>query len=355
MHNKKNAFDLLRILLAICVIIAHSYLIAGYKSQDPLVYFSKNQTNLGLFGVMGFFTISGYLITASFERSKSIFQFISHRVLRIFPGYWFCLLFTAFVITPILFYLTQRSFNGFYLFGDDSATSYIFKNFFLRINQWSINNVLAFAYHKNAINGSLWSLYAEVQCYCFTIVAGYFGLFNKNKNLYLVFFATILVFYSINTALSKSYGPTLLILSPALSLYPSYLAGSIIYTFRNHLILDKKGTIFLILFTLALLKFGGFNLISPFLIALSLINAFQLFEFKLKYDVSYGVYIYSFPLQQVLFQIFGTNLPVSLFIIVSILISILLGLISYIFVEKPSINLGKINYLRVPIIKQPLT
>ena len=107
------------------------------------------------------------------------------------------------------------------------------------------------------------------------------------------------------------------------------------------MILDKKGTIFLFLFTLMLIKFGGYNLLAPLLIAMTLINVFQLFEFKIKYDVSYGVYIYSFPVQQLLFQVFGSRLHVFFFIGLSLLISITLGVLSYILVEKPCINLRK--------------
>ena len=99
-----------------------------------------------------------------------------------------------------------------------------------------------------------------------------------------------------------------------------------------------------------LIKFGGYNLLSPFLIAMTLINVFQLFEFRIKYDISYGVYIYSFPVQQLLFQVFGSKLHVFLFIGLSLVIAITMGLLSYILVERPCINLRK----RIDLFLQPL-
>jgi len=90
-----------------------------------------------------------------------------------------------------------------------------------------------------------------------------------------------------------------------------------------------------------LIKFGGYNLLSPLLIAITLINIFQLFEFNIKYDVSYGVYIYAFPIQQLLFQLFGNRLNIFLFIALSLILSVTMGILSYVLIERPFINLRK--------------
>lgn len=341
MTDKKNAFDLLRVLLAACVLITHAILIGGYKFQDPLAALSKNQTNLAEFGVMGFFALSGFLITASFERTESIFKYASHRLLRILPGFWVCLLLTGFIFAPLIFWLNGRTLSGFDFTGADGASGYFFKNFFVKIGQWGIKDVLDHAAYQASLNGSLWSLFPEMQCYCFTLVAGISGLFCKNKIIYLIFTGVILAFFAINYNFSKSYGPTLLTLSPAFKLYASYFAGTLLCVFRDQLILDRKGTIFLLFFTLMLIKFGGYNLISPLLVAMTLINIFQLFEFRVRYDISYGVYIYSFPVQQLLFQIFGSRLNILLFITLSFAIAVAIGFLSYILVEKPFIDLRK--------------
>ena len=341
MIEKKNAFDLARILLAISVLITHSILIGGYKLNDPLSVLSKSQTYFAELGVMGFFALSGYLITSSFENSKNVLVFVSHRLLRILPGFWVCLIITAFVFAPLIFIIKGRSFASFDFVGKESSISYVVNNFWLKIQQWNIKDVLTYASYQDSLNGSLWSLFSEMQCYCFTMIAGMLGLFNKNKMLYLIFAIITFIFFAINFNFPKSYGPTILVLSPALKLYISYIAGSLLYVFRDQMILDKKGTIFLFFFTLMLIKFGGFNLLSPLLIAMTLINVFGLFEFRIKYDVSYGVYIYSFPVQHLLYQFWGSRLPIFIFIGLSLAIAIVLGVLSYIFVEKPCINLRK--------------
>src|ERR1700733_11349528 len=113
MTNNNNGFDLLRILLATIVLVAHSLLIGGYNLRDPLSVFSKNQINLADLGVMGFFALSGYLITASFIRAGNAFVFVSHRLLRIFPGFWICLVITAFFIAPLIFLSDGRPLFAF--------------------------------------------------------------------------------------------------------------------------------------------------------------------------------------------------------------------------------------------------
>lgn len=341
MTDKKNAFDLLRILLAVSVLVTHALLIGGYQLRDPLSVLSKDQTNFAEFGVMGFFTLSGFLITASFERSKNVLVFASHRILRIFPAFWVCLLVTAFVLAPLIYSIKTGPFSTYFASYGGNALGYIYHNFFLKINQWSIGNVLSAAPYKESLNGSLWSLFPEMQCYCFTLVVGWCGLLKKNSTPYLVLSIAIFIFFAISFNFIKNYGPTFLILSPALKLYTAYIAGSLVYVFGDRLLLDKKETMFMAGFTLLLIKFGGFHLLSPLLIAITLINIFRLFEFRMKYDISYGLYIYSFVVEQLLAQLIGNRWPVFVFIVFTLAISGILALASYILIEKPAINLKK--------------
>jgi peptidoglycan/LPS O-acetylase OafA/YrhL len=341
MNDQKNAFDLLRILLAACVLITHGLLIGGYRLQDPLHYFSKGQTDLAEFGVMGFFALSGYLIAASFERADNIFIYAGHRALRILPGFWVCLLLTAFIFAPAIYVLTGRSLNDFKFTGNDSSLGFVMNNIGLKIRQWGIKGVLDGAADQESLNGSLWSLYPEIQCYGFTLIAGLAGLFHKNRFLYLIIAITLFAFFAIGFNFSGNFGPAIFVLSPAMKLYATYTAGTLVFVFRDQLLLDKRGTLFLCAFTLLLLKFGGFKLISPLLIAMVLINLFQLFEFKMRYDVSYGVYIYGFITEQLLYAWIGSRLPYAIFITLALLSSILMGLLSFLVFERPFMNMRK--------------
>lgn len=73
---------------------------------------------------MGFFTLSGYLISASYDRLPDVLHFVRNRLLRIFPGFWVCLLVTGFLIAPAIVYLNDHQLSGFAYWGNMSAFSF---------------------------------------------------------------------------------------------------------------------------------------------------------------------------------------------------------------------------------------
>ncbi|TMJ75786.1 MAG: acyltransferase [Alphaproteobacteria bacterium] len=101
--ERHNNFDLLRLLAALSVIFSHAFLLAeNSQDHDPLMILTGGQAILGLAGVFVFFTISGYLISQSFEATPSPFVFLAKRALRIFPGLFGCLIVCVFSIGPLV-------------------------------------------------------------------------------------------------------------------------------------------------------------------------------------------------------------------------------------------------------------
>ncbi|XPP27425.1 MAG: acyltransferase family protein [Leucobacter sp.] len=78
---RRNSLNLIRLILAALVLFAHSYFIIGLPPESqPLL---GNQ-HLGVWAVAGFFAVSGYLITASRQRT-GFADFLLLRISRIFP------------------------------------------------------------------------------------------------------------------------------------------------------------------------------------------------------------------------------------------------------------------------------
>ena len=97
---KVNNFDLLRLLAAIQVVFDHYFQhlnISLTQAQQAWLYL--------LPGVPVFFVISGYLISASYERNDNLVIYLKNRILRIFPGLWACI-----ILTVIVFTITGTSF-----------------------------------------------------------------------------------------------------------------------------------------------------------------------------------------------------------------------------------------------------
>src|SRR6266536_3938918 len=101
--ERHNNFDLLRLVAALSVIFSHAFLLSeNSQDHDPLMLLTGGQTILGVVGVFVFFTISGYLVTQSFDATPQPLVFLAKRALRIFPGLFLCLAMCVFVIGPLV-------------------------------------------------------------------------------------------------------------------------------------------------------------------------------------------------------------------------------------------------------------
>lgn len=96
----RNSLGVIRLVLASAVIFAHAYPLGGFGAGPWLTY-TNNQVSLGSLAVLGFFAISGYLITKS-GLNADVLQYLWRRVLRIFPAFWVVLLIGAFVVGPLV-------------------------------------------------------------------------------------------------------------------------------------------------------------------------------------------------------------------------------------------------------------
>ena len=103
--SRDNNFNLLRFVAAFLVLISHSFPLAtGSGTSEPL------KTALGIeFGHIAvdvFFITSGFLITGSLIRSKSAYKYIAARALRIYPALLIAVLFTVFILGPLITQVT---------------------------------------------------------------------------------------------------------------------------------------------------------------------------------------------------------------------------------------------------------
>src|SRR4051812_19102619 len=102
LDDRDNAVNAIRLLLAVFVVVDHSYKAAtGRPGPWP---------HMGDFAVEGFFAISGYLIAGSRAR-MAMRPFLWRRGLRLMPAYWALLLFTAFAVAPLSTVLARSDYD----------------------------------------------------------------------------------------------------------------------------------------------------------------------------------------------------------------------------------------------------
>ena len=128
----------------------------------------------------GFFVLSGFLITRSYETVSSVGRFIWHRFLRIFPAFWTCLVVTAFGLAPLAFAYQHGTLHHY--FAEIPAPwSYVTSNFLLAIYQQRIGTVFAHVPSPFDTNLSLWTLSPEFFCYLCVAALGIVGVIRRAR------------------------------------------------------------------------------------------------------------------------------------------------------------------------------
>lgn len=129
----------------------------------------------------------------------------------------------------------------------------------------------------------------------------------------------------------------------------AFSAGSLYYLYREHIVWHKYGSqlVFVLLVIsllyertahLGLVIFGGYLL---FKFALNYKNTF-LSQIGTKTDISYGVYLYAFPFQNLMIQ-YNAGISPSLLSFYTLIYTFIIGYLSWILVEKPFMDMkGKL-------------
>lgn len=155
---RANGIGALRLLFAVVVVLSHSWQLV--HRDKPLGAESTYwQADLGALSVYGFFLLSGFLITGS-AMSTSLPRYLWHRFLRIFPGYWVCLLVVACVIAPVLALDERGGVAGLFA-SPHGPWQYLAGNWTTGIRQPGINGLVNGA----NLNAPLWSLIYELTAY----------------------------------------------------------------------------------------------------------------------------------------------------------------------------------------------
>jgi peptidoglycan/LPS O-acetylase OafA/YrhL len=335
--GKDNNFDFIRFVAALLVIVNHSYYLLPVV-EDPLLTFTSDRYNIGKIAVAIFFIISGILITQSFTRAKSLFNYFTSRALRIYPALIFVIFITVFILGPLL---TTYSLKEY--FTATQTHKYLLFNITMVKAEYFLPGVFE-SNHKEFVNGSLWTLPNELACY---IAVAIIGLCRSMKiragMVLLVLFLCVFHYKFLNEQ------------KAAFFLHGLYFAsGALAYSLRNKIILNKYAAL-IAFFVLAInILFNKFLLISVFISAFSmtyviLYLAFantRLFKNFTKHgDFSYGLYIWGWPVQQIVI-LKVPNPTVFSFCLISTGITLIMAFISWHFIEKKALVLKKYIYSR---------
>ncbi|OQR35509.1 hypothetical protein BWR59_05285 [Pseudomonas sp. Bc-h] len=332
--RRNNNFNLIRMLAATAVLISHSYPLAqGSTAVEPLS--SWLGLSLGELAVITFFCVSGFFISLSRDRAPSNLDFFSARFLRIYPGLTLVLLLSVFLVGPIFTTLGTLEY-----FRSGAIYSYLSNNLML----FSMKFQLPGLFENNpwpGINGSLWTLIYEVTLYILVGGLGAFAFYGKGPRfaVFLLVYAIVYVAFKAmlaNTELLNELHRAQFFFTWSLP----FVLGMALYRYRQHV--QHRFIWFLPLAALAGWAYQTPFFFECFVIAwtyLIFYLGFATNSFVDRYnqlgDYSYGVYIYAFPVQEILaHQVKGIG-PISM-MLVAFPIVLIAAMFSWHFIEKPA-------------------
>lgn len=322
-NDRNNNFDVIRVMAAIMVIFSHSFPLSG-STYEPLLVITKGQMTFGSVGVAIFFMVSGFLVSQSWDRNKNIFKFLRKRALRLLPGLSVVVVITVFIIGPILTALSIKDY--FY----NALTYDYLNNILLYKTSFILPGVFNELPYPKSVNGSLWTLTYEARCYISLAILGTLGLFS-NKKIILCLFVLLYVHIQIidRHVIEIWY----------LSVY--FYFGVLVYVFRSNIILKKRYMIVSVAL-LIFFAFIGYGFRNIFIICGGYLIFYLAFNSEIKFynfakygDLSYGLYIYAFLIQQIIMSKFPWLYlnPVGLFWR-ALIITLIIAFISWHLIEK---------------------
>jgi peptidoglycan/LPS O-acetylase OafA/YrhL len=337
--GRTSGFDYIRIVLASCVVLAHSKAITFgitphivTAANGAILHPPFRQPFLWMI-LPSFFALSGFLVAGSLTRSRTTIEFVMLRVLRIVPALFVETVLAAFLLGPIVTTYTLRAyFSGsefwHYPLNIIGDIHYYLPGVFTH-NPW-----------PRTVNGQLWTIPAELLCYLSLILISVVGLRKSKAAVLTVTVGGIL--FSLALMAFPGFGPFLWSQGHSnvgiSTLLLCFLSGVTLYSFRDSIPLNFPLFALSAVLSYALLWNGDLQYLATLPIAYATVYI-GLTDFRKTFvtatgDYSYGVYLYGFPVQQALAFALPQLHSYVLNFLISLAIALLLAAVSWHFVES---------------------
>jgi peptidoglycan/LPS O-acetylase OafA/YrhL len=333
--HRANNFDALRLVGALSVMFAHGYALTARPDDIPIILGYPMQT----LGVIIFFAISGYLITASFDRNRNPLTYLLARLLRIFPALVVVVLLTAYVLGPLVTTLSREAYLA-----DPATAEYVVNNLKLFVT-FGLPGVWADLPYPAAVNGSLWTLFVEFLCY---LAAPLLFVFPR---LWRPFAAIAVVFLTIHWAKGDPIESPIfhaVRLRDAAGLWVYFAGGAFLrFALQSWSWFRLRTDVAVSLIALQTVVAWcwpdwaletGWLTIPYAVLTIGLARTPYVARTARFGDFSYGLYLYAFPVQQLVIDLWGVRGTAVNFLIVLAITSVF-AVLSWHLVERPALAL----------------
>jgi len=327
----RDNFLLLRLLAASLVIYGHAPAITGGRGWPDIFVWLGWGSYSGDLAVNVFFVVSGFMIAGSYLRRRHLGDFLWARLLRIYPAYLLCLLGTAVVLGAVCTGLPLH-----YYYGSHEVMRYVSKNVQLGKGLvWELPGVFTGNPKLAYVNGSIWTLPAEVRMYLWVALAGVLGILSRRWCCHLLLAALFVC-----GLLAPAHVP-LVPLASFLRLAGYFALG--VFCCVNRERIPTGWWCVAVLAALAWLLHA--TPLYPFAFALALTAFVFAFAYASPWlgclrfgDYSYGLYLWGYPMQQLVAHLAPRLTPAGN-ILLAWPLAMLLAVLSWHLVEQPALRL----------------
>ena len=340
----KNSFGFLRLLFASLVIVAHTPVLADGNRNREIFYMIFGTIQFGELAVDGFFIISGYLILGSFLNDPHVKPYLIKRCVRIYPAFILAFLLSVLVAGPLGGALISELWH--------KAPDLLFRLVLLK----EPDTIGAFAGSPHpSLNGSMWTISYEFRCYLFILILGRMGAWRSPPLIAAMVIFLLVGFKFCPTIILRKIDALPLAdvwigdARQALRLTGIFLTGSLFYLWRDHIRITFTAAMFATVGLCACLfiprlaepaiaVFGGY-----IIFAFAGCQRYEIFNrINNKNDISYGVYLYAWPIEKIILWNYGkTRLsPIDLIALgcLTFVLSCAFGILSWHLLEKPLLS-----------------
>ncbi|MEM7660861.1 MAG: acyltransferase [Pseudomonadota bacterium] len=332
---RSNRFDFLRLVFATAVFVYHLVVLAAL---DVNGVWEPRLAEFAELSIQGFFVISGALVYGSWERSRSIEDYVGKRFRRLYPAYAVIILVPASVSL-----LLGGAIEGVASY---ASANLLFANFLVPTLPGLFENQ-----RFDAVNGALWTLKIEVMFYIALIVLGPLIVWLKRRRAPMLW-AFFLVVYAGGEA--WRWGFEAMAVEEARPVWAQlarqlpgqmafFMSGIGLWIWRDWILarLSSVWRLGLLLLAISIIVPGG-DVVRALGLAALIAGAAWGRGPKLraaKYgDISYGLYICHFPIVQAL--VAGGVFAVSPWLgtVASIVLVLIASFALWHFVERPALR-----------------
>jgi peptidoglycan/LPS O-acetylase OafA/YrhL len=325
-------FALLRLLLAAAVVVSHGMSVGTGRHEDELFVVSTG-FSLGSHAVNGFFAISGFLVTMSFDR-RGWKDYAVARLLRIYPAFIVGALVVTFGFGLVFTTLTASAYLS-----HPQVTNFLVRALTEFRSNGTLPGFLTDNPYKNPY-GTIWSLRYEMFCYILVLVAGVWGGRFVQRFAWLGLVGLLAAVAALDTV--KALTGFTSVAETYARLFSLFVAGSLAYQHRDRIPLSGWLALALFIVVVALawtpLYRAALYVFTVYaVLVLALHPALTGHVPEPKTDLSYGIYLYGWPVQQTVQAVYPMQWLAMLAPV--FVVTVILALLSWHLVEKPALRL----------------